>query len=128
MYRQNYTMLNAGQIVRKGLKGCKTTRSVSSFAQKHNVPWVWYRPARNQKIMLVDWPQFRQTWREFKVSAPAPSQYKPRRKTQSAKPAGPSKTRACATTNRSYGTPRRKQATTFKSNIRTTTRRTRRAA
>ncbi len=128
MYKQNYTMLNAGQIVRKGLKGCKTTRSVSSFAQKHNVPWVWYRPVRNQKIMLVDWPQFRQAWREIKFAAPATCQDKTRRKTQTAKPASQSKTRTCATKSRTYGTPPRKQTTVYKSNFRTATRRTRRAA
>lgn len=128
MYRQNYTMLNAGQIVRKGLKGCKTTRSVSSFAQKHNVPWVWYRPARNQKIMLVDWPQFRQTWREMKVAEPTPCQYKPVRRTQPVKPASQSKTRTYAGTSRTYGTTRPKQANTYKTNYRTAPKRTRRAA
>ena len=128
MNRQNYTMLNAGQIVRKGLKGCKTTRSVSCFAVKHNVPWVWYRPTRNQKIFMVDWPQFRQTWREMKFTEQTPCQYKPKRQTQPAKPEGQNKNRTYASKDRSYGTTRRNQATTFKTNYRTAPKRTRRAA
>jgi hypothetical protein len=58
------TMVNPQQITQKGLKGCKTTRQVTTFAQKHNVPWTWYKPTPNYRVMLVDWPGFRNAWKE----------------------------------------------------------------
>jgi hypothetical protein len=58
------TMVNPQQIAQKGLKGCKTTRQVTTFAQKHNVPWTWYKPTPNYRVMLVDWPGFRTAWKE----------------------------------------------------------------
>jgi hypothetical protein len=58
-------MVHPQQIVQKGLKGCKTTRTVTSFAQKNGVPYVWWKPTANQKVMLVDWTQFRQVWTKF---------------------------------------------------------------
>jgi hypothetical protein len=63
---KNYqvTMVNPQQIVSKGLKGCSSTRTVMSFAQKYRVPSVWWSPSRNQKVMLVDWPMFRTTWNQ----------------------------------------------------------------
>jgi hypothetical protein len=65
MKKQDVTMVNPQQIVNKGLKGCGNTRTVMAFAQKHGVPCVWYSPNRNQKVLLVDWPQFRTTWNQY---------------------------------------------------------------
>ena len=62
MKNSNVTMVNPQQIVNKGLKGCGNTRTVMAFAQKYGVPCVWWSPNRSQKILLVDWPQFRTTW------------------------------------------------------------------
>jgi len=62
---------NPQQITQKGLKGCKTTRQVTTFAQKHNVPWTWYKPTPNYRVMLVDWPGFRTAWITAKTMAPS---------------------------------------------------------
>ena len=64
MMKFQVTMVNPQQIAQKGLKGCKTTRQVTTFAQKHNVPWTWYKPTPNYRVMLVDWPGFRTAWKE----------------------------------------------------------------
>jgi hypothetical protein len=64
MKKFQVTMVNPQQITQKGLKGCKTTRQVTTFAQKHNVPWTWYKPTPNYRVMLVDWPGFRNAWKE----------------------------------------------------------------
>jgi hypothetical protein len=64
MTKFQVTMVNPQQIAQKGLKGCKTTRQVTTFAQKHNVPWTWYKPTPNYRVMLVDWPGFRTAWKE----------------------------------------------------------------
>jgi hypothetical protein len=64
MKKFQVTMVNPQQITQKGLKGCKTTRQVTTFAQKHNVPWTWYKPTPNYRVMLVDWPGFRTAWKE----------------------------------------------------------------
>jgi hypothetical protein len=64
MTKFQVTMVNPQQITQKGLKGCKTTRQVTTFAQKHNVPWTWYKPTPNYRVMLVDWPGFRTAWKE----------------------------------------------------------------
>jgi hypothetical protein len=65
MNTNNYvTMVHPRQIVSKGLKGCSSTRTVMTFAQKNNVPSVWWSPARGQKILLVDWPKFRTIWNQ----------------------------------------------------------------
>ncbi len=64
MKNTNITMVNPQQIVNKGLKGCKSTRTVTTFAQKFGVPCVWWRPTTNQKVLLVDWPQFRTIWNQ----------------------------------------------------------------
>jgi hypothetical protein len=64
MKNYHVTMVNPQQIVLKGLKGCSSTRTVMSFAQKYGVPSVWWSPNRNQKVMLVDWPQFRTIWNQ----------------------------------------------------------------
>lgn len=58
-------MVHPQQIVQKGLKGCKTTRTVTTFAQKNHIPHVWWKPTASQKVMLVDWTQFRQVWSKF---------------------------------------------------------------
>jgi hypothetical protein len=119
MYKKSYTMVNARQIVEKGLQGCKTTRTVTSFAQKHNVPWVWYRPTRTQKVLLVDWPQFRQTWREVKTQK-TPTQPKAGRKSYTTTTSSQNRTRT-------YGQTPRSQAAT-RGTYRTAAKRTRRAA
>jgi hypothetical protein len=64
MKKNDVTMVNPQQIVNKGLKGCSSTRTVMTFAQKHGVPCVWWSPTRNQKVLLIDWPQFRTTWNQ----------------------------------------------------------------
>jgi hypothetical protein len=64
MMKFQVTMVNPQQIAQKGLKGCKTTRQVTTFAQKHNVPFTWYKPTPNYRVMLVDWPGFRTAWKE----------------------------------------------------------------
>lgn len=64
MKNLDVTMVNPRQIVNKGLKGCSTARTVTAFAQKYGVPCVWWSPERNQKVLLVDWPQFRSTWNQ----------------------------------------------------------------
>ena len=64
MTKFQVTMVNPQQITQKGLKGCTTTRQVTTFAQKHNVPWTWYKPTPNYRVMLVDWPGFRMAWKE----------------------------------------------------------------
>jgi hypothetical protein len=68
MKKFQVTMVNPQQIVEKGLKGCKTPRQVTAFAQNHNVPWTWYKPTPNYRVMLVDWPGFRMAWRESATS------------------------------------------------------------
>ncbi len=65
MRNYNFTMVNPQQIVSKGLKGCSSTRTVVSFAQKYGVPCVWWAPTRNQKVLLVDWPQFKTSWNQY---------------------------------------------------------------
>jgi len=64
MMKNEVTMVYPKQIVQKGLKGCVSSRTVTSFAQKYGVPCVWWKPNKNQKVLLVDWPTFRQTWKE----------------------------------------------------------------
>lgn len=66
MKTNEVTMVHPRQIVSKGLKGCSSTRTVTTFAQKHKVPCVWWSPTRNQKVLLVDWPQFRSTWKDVR--------------------------------------------------------------
>ena len=62
MKKYQVNMVHPQQIVQKGLKGCKTSRSVTTFAQKNGVPWCWWKPTANQKVMLVDWTQFKTAW------------------------------------------------------------------
>ncbi len=65
MKKYQVNMVHPQQIVQKGLKGCRTTRTVTAFAQKTGVPYVWWKPTTNQKVMLVDWTQFRQAWTRY---------------------------------------------------------------
>jgi hypothetical protein len=65
MNKNQVTMVNPQQIVQKGLRGCSTSRTVTTFAQKYGVPCVWWMPSRTQKILLVDWPTFRTTWNQY---------------------------------------------------------------
>jgi hypothetical protein len=62
MKKYMVNMVHPQQIVQKGLKGCKSTRTVTTFAQKNGIPYCWWKPTANQKVMLVDWTQFRQVW------------------------------------------------------------------
>ena len=64
MNKYMVNMIHPKMIVQKGLKGCNTTRTVTTFAQKNRIPWVWWKPSANQKIMLVDWNQFREVWKK----------------------------------------------------------------
>jgi hypothetical protein len=64
MNKNQVTMVNPQQIVQKGLRGCSTSRTVTTFAQKYGVPCVWWMPSRTQKILLVDWLSFRSTWNQ----------------------------------------------------------------
>lgn len=64
MNKYMVNMVHPKIIVQKGLKGCNTTRTVTTFAQKNRIPWVWWKPTANQKIMLVDWTQFREVWKK----------------------------------------------------------------
>lgn len=65
MKNYHVTMVDPRQIVSKRLRGCRTAQTVQSFAQKYKVPYVWYRPQNGQKMMLVDWPAFRATWKQY---------------------------------------------------------------
>jgi hypothetical protein len=65
MKMNQVTMVNPQQIVQKGLKGCSSTRTVTNFAQKYGIPSVWYSPTRTQRVLLVDWPTFRNTWKQY---------------------------------------------------------------
>ena len=149
---KNYqvTMVNPQQIVSKGLKGCSSTRTVMSFAKKYGVPCVWWSPNRTQKVLLVDWPQFRTTWnqvwsgqwssptnfRSFGYGSTFTTNYRPstgnRTTSSSRSTAGHRTTTGTRTstktnTRRSYAPHR---STTRKTNYRTSTytKRTRRAA
>lgn len=77
MKTNSVTMVHPRQIVSKGLKGCSSTRTVMNFAQKYNVPCVWWSPTRTQKVLLVDWPVFRTTWKQVcNTKTTTPSTFK----------------------------------------------------
>lgn len=64
MNKYQVNMVHPRQIVAKNLKGCKSSRTVTTFAQKNGVPWVWWKPTATQKVMLVDWTEFRTAWKQ----------------------------------------------------------------
>lgn len=64
MNKYQVNMVHPRQIVAKNLKGCNSSRTVTNFAQKNGVPWVWWKPTATQKVMLVDWTQFKTAWKQ----------------------------------------------------------------
>ncbi len=67
MKPKKITMVNTGQIAKRGWKGLKTPQAVKNFATKHKVPYVyWKQPGSTQKYFLVEYDAFCDTWREWK--------------------------------------------------------------
>jgi len=78
MKMNKITMVNPGQIVKRGGKGLKTTTAVRNFATKHKVPSMyWKKPGTTQKVFLVEYDQFCETWKEYKKTTMKSSTCKP---------------------------------------------------
>ena len=85
-YKKNYwsvTMFEPAKIAEKKYYGCSTPRSVHNFCNRYNVNRFWWRPpVGNKRIMMIDWKNFRDSYKEvygsFRTAKSWPS---PRRKT-----------------------------------------------
>ena len=63
---QSVKMVHPSQIVKKGYKGCKSTRTVTNFCQKNHVPHVWWKPSGAQnKVMLIEMSCFASAWKDY---------------------------------------------------------------
>ncbi len=70
MKPKKITMVNTGQIAKRGWKGLKTPQAVQNFATKHKVPHTyWKQPGTTQKYFLVEYDEFCDTWREWKKTS-----------------------------------------------------------
>jgi hypothetical protein len=67
MIRKNITMVHASKITSLGFPGCKTVQGVANFCKKNKCNYVWWKPNRNQKVLMVDPQSFRQIWKEIKT-------------------------------------------------------------
>lgn len=93
-YKKNYwsiTMFNTNKIADKKYYGCSTPRSVQNFCNRYNVNWFWWTPPNShRKIMMVDWQNFRDSYKEiygtFRTTKSWP---KPRKKTTISTPRKP---------------------------------------
>jgi len=66
--KKNYwsvTMFEPAKIAEKKYYGCSTPRSVQNFCNRYNVNWFWWTPPNaHKKIMMVDWQNFRDSYKE----------------------------------------------------------------
>ena len=63
---QTVKMVHPSQIVKKGYKGCNSTRTVTNFCQKNHVPHVWWKPSGAQnKVMLIEMSAFASAWKDY---------------------------------------------------------------
>jgi hypothetical protein len=58
-------MFEPAKIADKKYYGCSTPRSVSNFCNRYNVNRFWWRPPDgNKRIMMIDWQNFRDSYKE----------------------------------------------------------------
>lgn len=117
MKMNKITMVNPGQIVKRGWKGLKSTQAVCNFAMKHKVPSVyWKKPGTTKKVFLVEFDHFCETWREYKKTTVKSTTRKPIRK--SATTSKTTKTYKRTTARK----PIARKRTTYRAKTRTTRR------
>jgi hypothetical protein len=80
--KKNYwsiTMVNPQHIASKKYRNCATTRSVSNFCNRYRVNRFWWRPpSGGQKILMVDWQNFKDSYKDVYGTFPRASFTKPK--------------------------------------------------
>lgn len=66
MKNDSVNLCDPKQIAKKGYTGCKTTKTVVSFAKKYGVPCCWYKPNNGPRMLLVEMNQFGTTFKQVK--------------------------------------------------------------
>lgn len=69
MKNDSVNLCDPKQIAKKGYTGCKTTKTVVSFAKKYGVPCCWYKPKNGPRMLLVEMNQFGTTFKQVKSGA-----------------------------------------------------------